>query len=195
MKETQISEQDPVTVIVKHCVLPDKENEYQVWARGITEAARQFDGYLGVNFLRPSALDQQHHILIFKFNSYENMLKWEESPERALWKDKRKHITKDEPEIHRYKGWDYWFTLPPTAKVAPPRYKMALITLISIYPLALFIPMLFDPVIGWLPVGIVVLITAAIIVPLMLYVVMPAMVKLFSWWLYFSPKNRRNQLQ
>jgi antibiotic biosynthesis monooxygenase (ABM) superfamily enzyme len=190
MKETEINEHDPVTVIVKHCVLPGKEIEYQEWAIGITEAARQFDGYLGVNFIRPSAMDEQHHILIFKFNSYENMLKWEESPERAYWKDKRKHITKDEPEIHRYKGWDYWFTLPPSAKIAPPRYKMALITLVSIYPLALFVPMLLNPFIGFLPQIIVVLITAAAIVPLMLYLVMPTMVKIFSWWLYPDRKQR-----
>jgi uncharacterized protein len=189
MQESNISASDPVTVIVKHRVIPGKEVEYEVWAQGITEAARKFDGYLGVNFIRPSDSQSDEYVLIFKFNSYESMQRWEESPERNLWRSKRKHLTIDEPEIHRYKGWDYWFTLPPTAKVAPPRYKMALITLISLYPLALFLPMLLHPLIGWLPVAIVVFITAAVIVPLMLYFVMPTMVKLFSWWLY--PKTMK----
>lgn len=188
MKETDIKAKDPVTVIVKHRVIPGKEAEYEEWAKGITGAARKFDGYLGVNFIRPSDSGSQDYVLIFRFNSYQNMQNWEESPERAHWKTKRHNITIDEPEIHRYKGWDYWFTLPPAAKVAPARYKMAFITLISIYPLALFIPILLDPLTGHLPLAVVVLITAAIIVPLMLYIVMPAMVKLFSWWLY--PKKK-----
>jgi uncharacterized protein len=188
MKESNSKENDPVTVIVKHRVIHGKEDEYEKWAEGITNAARQFDGYLGVNFIRPSTADTQEHILIFKFNSYQNMHNWEGSELRAEWKAKRKNITVDEPDIHRFKGWDYWFTLPPSAKIAPPRYKMALITLISIYPLALFIPMVLEPLIGWMPIAILVFITAALIVPLMLYIVMPAMVKLFSWWLYPSNK-------
>lgn len=189
MRGTKINEQDPVTVIVKHRVIPGKEADYETWAEGITEAARSFDGYLGVNFIRPSNTESQEYVLIFKFNTYENMQNWEDSPERAQWKAKRRNITIDEPEIHRYKGWDFWFTLPPAARVAPPRYKMALITLISIYPLALFIPMMLTPLIGWLPLGVEVLITAAIIVPLMLYIIMPAMVKAFSWWLYPKIKS------
>lgn len=191
MDQNTIGEQDQVTVIVKHRVISGKEGEYEQWAAGITEAARKFDGYLGVNFIRPSNPVNPEYVIIFKFNSYQSMLNWEESPERAEWKARRKHITIDEPEIHRYKGWDFWFTLPPEARIAPPRYKMALITLISIYPLALFLPMLLNPIIGWLPVALVVFITASLIVPLMLYFVMPAMVKLFSWWLY--PDNSRRK--
>lgn len=184
MTQRGIGEQDQVTVIVKHKVIAGKEEEYERWATGITDAARKFDGYLGVNFIRPSGPENREYVLIFKFNTYQNMRNWEESPERAEWKEKRRHLTIDEPDIHRYKGWDFWFTLPPAAKVAPPRYKMALITLVSIYPLALFLPMLLNPLIVWLPVAITVFITASLIVPLMLYFVMPAMVKLFSWWLY-----------
>jgi uncharacterized protein len=148
MKETKISASDPVTVIVKHRVVKGKEVEYEHWSQGITEAARKFDGYLGVNFIRPSDPESDEYVLIFKFNSYGSMQRWEDSPERNAWRIKRMHLTIDEPEIHRYKGWDYWFTLPPTAKVAPPRYKMALITLFSLYPLALFLPMLLEPLIG-----------------------------------------------
>lgn len=184
MNIMNISANDPVTVIVKHRVIKGKEFDYEIWAQGITEAARKFDGYLGVNFIRPSHLQSEEYVLIFKFNSYENMQHWESSAERDEWRNKRKHLTIDEPEIQRFKGWDYWFTLPSAARVAPPRYKMALITLFSLYPLALFLPMLFEPVIGWMPVALVVLITAAVIVPVMLYIVMPTMVKLFSWWLY-----------
>lgn len=188
MKESTISSNDPVTVIVKHRVIRGKENEYELWAQGITEAARKFDGYLGVNFIRPSNSQSDEYILIFKFNSYKSMQRWEDSSERNIWRNKRQSITIDEPEIHRYKGWDYWFTLPPAAKIAPPRYKMAIVTLISLYPLALFLPMLINPVIGGLHDAIIVFITAAVIVPLMLYFVMPTMVRIFSWWLY--PENK-----
>ncbi len=181
-------ENDPVTVIVKHRVITGKETEYERWAQGITEAARQFDGYLGVHFIRPSASENQEYVLIFKFNSYEHMQQWENSPQRATWKAKRAHLTIDEPVIHRYKGWDYWFTLPPAATMAPARYKMAVITIFSLYPLALFIPMLLAPAIGSFPQGIVVFITACVIVPLMMYIVMPFMVKIFAWWLYPSRK-------
>jgi len=187
MIQSGLGDRDQVTVIVKHRVIPGKRKEYEHWAMGITDAARKFDGYLGVNFMRPSGSDSNEYVLIFKFNTYQDMLSWEESAERAEWSAKRRHLTIDEPDIHRYRGWDFWFTLPPAAKVAPPRYKMALITLMSIYPLALFMPMLLNPLTGGLPLALSVFFTALLIVPLMLYFVMPAMVKLFSWWLY--PKN------
>ncbi len=184
MKESTNHEPDPVTVIVRHRVIPGFEKPYEDWAQGISEAARRFDGSLAVNFIKPADLNKPIYTIIFKFNSQENMQHWEASPERREWAEKRRPFTIDEPEIEHHTGWDYWFTLPDRANKTPPRYKMALITWISIYPLALFIPMLLHPLIGWLPLAIEVLLTAAVIVPLMAWVVMPMMIKLFSGWLY-----------
>jgi uncharacterized protein len=180
---------DPVTVIVKHRVIPGKEQEYEEWARGITEAARKFDGYLGVNYIRPSDSSKAEHVLIFKFNSYATMMSWEESEERAKWKEKRRNITIDEPRIQRVKGWDYWFTLPAAAMLPPARYKMLIITVFSLYPLSLYVPRLLKPVIGGFPLAFQVFVNSAVIVPLMMFLVMPAMIRIFSFWLYPSKPN------
>src|SRR5262245_32409243 len=43
----------PVTVVIRNRVRPGKEAEFEDWLRGITQAASQFDGYLGFNVVRP----------------------------------------------------------------------------------------------------------------------------------------------
>ncbi len=176
--------QDPVTVVVTHRVVAGFEKSYEEWAQGITQAARTFDLALGVNLIRPQTSASPEYVIIFKFSSREAMSRWEASDERRQWAERRRLFTIDEPTVHHHYGWDYWFSLPSNASVAPPKYKMAFITWISIYPLALFMPMLLRPVTQHFHVAIEVLIVAAVIVPLMAWVIMPFMIRIFSKWLY-----------
>ncbi len=175
---------EPVTVIVKHCVKSGNEAAYEVWAQKVSHAASRFEGFLGVNFIRPSEGKGSEYVLIFKFNSYENLLVWEESDERQHWVNMRRSMTVGEPRIKRYTGWDYWFALPDAAIIPPPKYKMAIITFISLYPLALLVPMALNPFIGQLETFLFTLFNSAIIILIMSYIMMPLMVNLFKHWLY-----------
>ena len=68
--------------------------------------------------------------------------------------------------------------------VPPPRYKMATLTWVAIFPLVNIINLLLESTLNSLPPLLRSLIITAILVPLMTYVVMPRITRLFAWWLY-----------
>ena len=82
-------------------------------------------------------------------------------------------------------GLETWFTLPSKpGEPAPPRYKMAVVTWIAVFPLASAIFAVTQPLLGGLPVVLCTLAFTLIMVTTMTYVVMPRMTRLFSFWLY-----------
>lgn len=82
-------------------------------------------------------------------------------------------------------GLETWFTLPSKAgEPAPPRYKMATVTWLAVFPTVLIIFTLFGPLLNLLPTVLRTLVFTLTMVTLMTYVIMPRMTRLFSFWLY-----------
>jgi uncharacterized protein len=174
----------PVTAIASRRVKSGKEQEFEEWVSGILGAAAEFPGYLGSNVIRPSDDDDDEFQILFKFDHASNLKRWEKSGERRTW------LRRVEPLVHEENvrvltGLETWFTLPSRpGEPAPPRYKMAVVTWIAVFPLATAIFALTQPVLGGLPSVIRTLVFTLIMVTLMTYVVMPRMTRLFSFWLY-----------
>ncbi|WP_304454675.1 hypothetical protein [Nocardiopsis sp. YSL2] len=66
---------------------------------------------------------------------------------------------------------------------APPRYKTALVSWLSVYPIITLLLWLLGPVVSALPVPVVTLVLTVVLVTLQTYVVMPFMTRLFQPWL------------
>ncbi len=104
--------------------------------------------------------------------------------------ERRRWLKRAEPLIHEEKikvltGLETWFTRPSRpGEPAPPRYKMAVVTRLAVYPLITLILVLLGPVLGLLPMLVRTLVLTALMVTLMTYVIMPRMTRLFSFWLY-----------
>jgi hypothetical protein len=82
-------------------------------------------------------------------------------------------------------GLESWFTLPTRSGVAPPpRYKMAILTWATIFPLITVIVVVSAPLLGSLPVVVRLAATTAVTVSLMTWVVMPRVTRLLHRWLY-----------
>lgn len=75
----------------------------------------------------------------------------------------------------------------------PPRYKIATITWLAIFPLALAINAVLHPMLNPLSPTLRLMLLTGIIVPLMTYLVMPKMTKWFSDWLYASEKDGKRR--
>src|SRR5918911_1735856 len=73
----------PATAIVSHRVPPDKVAEYCEAQAALTEAARNFPGFVGTEVLSPVAGLQEEWVAIFRLESNQAMKRWLESPERA----------------------------------------------------------------------------------------------------------------
>lgn len=72
----------------------------------------------------------------------------------------------------------------------PPRWKMAIITWIAIYPIITILLLIIGPIIlGHLPIPIVTLILSVTLVLLMTFIVMPLLTRAFRPWLLRRPAN------
>ncbi|VEP15601.1 conserved hypothetical protein [Hyella patelloides LEGE 07179] len=185
----------PVTVVISRRVKPGCEAAFEKFMSGITSAAMTFEGHLGTNVFRPSSRENNQYHIILKFDRASNLRVWEESECRKQWLARAESLRLEPATIRVISGLETWFTLPsPKPIIPPPRYKMAAITLLAIFPLIQLVNLIFAPLLELLPLPLLLrsLIVTAIIVLLMTYVVMPRMTKLFSKWLY--PKRRCSTL-
>ena len=73
----------------------------------------------------------------------------------------------------------------PQAQTAqqPPKYKIALLTWIAIYPLITIILAIFGEQLSQLPLPLRTLLLTAVLVPVMVYCAVPVLRNLFSKWL------------
>ena len=185
LEQTSNTDEDPpVTAVASRRVKSGKEQEFEEWVSGILGAAEEFPGYLGSNVIRPREDDDDEFQIVFKFDRASNLKRWDESEERHAWLRQVQPLVHEE-NVRVLTGLETWFTLPSRpGEPAPPRYKMAVVTWIAVFPLATLIFALTHPLLGGLPAVIRTLVFTLIMVTTMTYVVMPRMTRLFSFWLY-----------
>ena len=177
----------PVTVVISRRVKPGCEAAFEKFISGITAAAMTFEGHLGTNVFRPNNLTDREYKIIFKFDRASNLKIWEKSECRRQWLARAESLRLEPARIRVITGLETWFTLSSPQRVSPPpRYKMATITLITLFPLIQLAQLTIAPLLELTPLPLLLqsLIITAILVWLMTYVAMPRMTKLFSKWLY-----------
>jgi len=186
--EDQRREDPPATGVASRRVEPGREGEFEAWISGILGAVKGFPGYLGSDVLRPSdSKEDDEYSIIYRFDHASNLKRWEESDERRRWLDKAGPLVREQ-KVHRLTGLETWFTLPSRdGQPAPPRYKMAVVTWLAVFPTVLVIFTLFGPLLNLLPTVLRTLLFTLTMVSLMTYLIMPRMTRLFSFWLY--PKD------
>jgi uncharacterized protein len=189
MSENNRKSQDsPVTVVISRRVKPKCEAEFEEFLAGVINACGQFPGYLGSSIFRPANADDPEYRVVFKFDRLSNLRHWEASEERQKFFILAEKLTEQAPEIQILTGLETWFTLPGKASIVPPlRYKMALVTWITVFPLITVISMVFQSQLSPLPTILRVMVVTGIAVPMMTYILMPKMTQLFAKWLYPKP--------
>lgn len=183
---------DLVTVIVTRKAKKGKIKEFEEWTDGIIHEAMKFEGHMGVNIIYPSD-PSNPYVIILRFDTYENLTKWEKSEKRKEWLKKGKDITEGEPVVQIQTGLEFWFT-PSSGQSSssigdngsvkpPPLYKMAIVTGGIIFIMInTLIPLILQLTIN-LHFLLSTLVAVAIMVPLMTYVVMPSVTRLLRPWL------------
>jgi antibiotic biosynthesis monooxygenase (ABM) superfamily enzyme len=200
MPAEQIDKDGPVTVVVTRFAKRNKIREFEEWMDGIIHEAMKFEGHMGVNVIRPSDLSNPEYVIIFRFNTFENLARWENSEARREWLAKSKEVAEGEPVIEKQTGLEIWFTprsrsggsikgdkasttTTTTAPIAPPRYKMAIvITAIIFILVSTLIPQIRQLTTG-LHIHVSTFLGVAIMVFLMTYVIMPSVTRLLGPWL------------
>jgi uncharacterized protein len=178
--EDLANETGPLTVIVNWHVRKGREREFEAWRHEIAAAALEFPGHMGVNLILPSGGGREY-VVIFRFDTYEHLRAWQESDIRRELLKKAEPFRENEPSYRMENGLEYWFAPPGPA--SPPRWKMALVTAVGVWPASMLVPWLLTPLIRGLPSPLQTLLVAVGIVILLTWGIMPLLVKILKRWL------------
>lgn len=186
INETTKKIDPPVTVTISRHVKPGHELEFEALVSAVSHEANHFTGHLGTNLFRPDGKNNHEYRIIYKFDCMSHFHAWQTSDIRANYYKKIDALLTDPPQIHVLTGLETWFKLPnyQGALVPPPRYKMAIVSWIAIYPLVIVILNVLAPFLSSLSIPARAAIITLIAIPSMTYVIMPRMTQLFSRWLY-----------
>src|ERR687895_3006147 len=126
----------PVTVIVKRIAKKDKIKEFEEWLSGISKEVSRQEGSMGIDIIRPRDNESKpEYVIIFRFNNYYNLTRWENSSIRNEWLQKGTDLVVADPDVQKFTGLEFWFTpyfkktSPLIPLSPPPRYKMVIVTI------------------------------------------------------------------
>jgi len=160
-----------------------RELDFEEYLTGISRAAMAKPGHLGTNIFRPAKGSNQAYRVIFKFDRRSNLLRWESSKERALWRRLGETVsTTCSREV--ISGLEAWFTLPEHVEPHPSKHKMTLVVWLGIYMLVNIAFVTVGPLVESLPLLLRTLIITGLVVPVMTYFVLPFLTRLFRRWLF-----------
>lgn len=170
----------PVTVIAKHKVTIGKENEFKGWVDEVNQTCQRFIGYLGTEIIRPVTADGNEYTCIFRFDNIIHLEHWVNSNERKKLLMRAQQFGETEPDYQHYHSLEFWFD---NKAKSPSDFKMAIVTFFAIWGLVHFIAPFVSTVLP-APFWVQEMVTVALIVLLMTFLVMPFLIKVFYKWLF-----------
>jgi antibiotic biosynthesis monooxygenase (ABM) superfamily enzyme len=177
---------EPVTLVFSFTVKKGNEKEFEEWAHEITEAGKHFEGHLGSSWIRTPNTATNYTVII-KFLDITDSNKWLRSGVRKrLLKKVYPLIKENKPNRQQnITGLETWFTLPGSVTITPPpRWKMVIMTMIGIYPIGFIYQAYLVSYFKLLPLLLRPVALSLILTPILTYLIMPQLTKLFRNWLY-----------
>ena len=179
---------EPVTILVRRRVKPGREADYEAWLTRLTEGvAREFPGYLGAEFHRPSGLGGDYRS-VFRFDSLAALERFEGSDFRARMLADAAPLFAGDAAWERLTGLEFWFDPPPGTKVPQPSpHRMALVLVAVVFVLVLVLNLALGPLMAGWPLALRILVTVVIQVGLMTYLIMPRLTPRIARFIYPKP--------
>ncbi|VUZ27565.1 Uncharacterised protein, partial [uncultured Comamonas sp.] len=178
-----------VTVLIARRVQPAAVAAFEAAMQGMLAAAEGFPGHLGGQLVPPQeagdgAEPLLYHV-VFAFDNEAHLAAWQVSTQREHWLQQVLPHTVGTQQLHRVTGLDYWFAAPnSTTRAAPPRWKVAVVTWLGIFPTVLLLFLTVAPLLAdWTLVPRVLVITLLVVV-IMTWGVAPRLTRWLHPWLH-----------
>ena len=187
--DANIKIDDPITMMFSDRVKPEKINEYEDWLRDIHNDAKQFTGFLDVNFITPNDPASPEYITIIKFNNQKNINDWMNSSTHAKWLAELPDLIDHGADMQQASGLELWFSRPKclVSTDPPPIWKQIVLSVAIVYPLIVVLNLMLNPITGNLPWLLSLFISVVILSSLLAHPIMPFATKLLRNWLYPKP--------
>ncbi len=174
---------EPVTTMFARRVHPDHHDQYERWLTGISRCSSGYAGNMGTTILRPGG-KHGDYVAITHFESEANRLAWMESDDRQQWLTRLESISVQCERVDSLAGMESWFTVNALSDaMPPPRYKTGLMVLLGLYPTAMALGIVLEPLLAELPRPLALLVSLSCSVTAMVWFVLPLLTRLFRPWL------------
>jgi len=173
-----------VATIVRHFIKENKQDEFEHWIKGISVKAKQFEGFEGLQLIPPPKGNREY-ISLFKFSSISDLKKWMDSTERQKEIEKLIAFSEKEMILRNIEGIEFWFEAPE-AKITntPPKWKMSLLTWTAVFPGVVLLSSFYHTLFNNLNPMIHTLLVTLTLVPLLTWVLMPMIIRVFKSWIF-----------
>lgn len=184
--ETRTGPDEPVTVIIRRRVKPNKVADYEDWLRRFqAEALKSLTGYLGVTTQRPSGGANVEYVSVLRFASVAALQAFEASELRARYLAEATPFVDGDAIWEKLTGLEFWFSAPSGTQVPQPsRFRMALVMIAVVFFLVLSIGTAVGSVLADWPYPLRLLVTISIEVFFMTYWLMPRLTRWLAPWIY-----------
>ncbi|MBI3869172.1 MAG: antibiotic biosynthesis monooxygenase [Verrucomicrobia bacterium] len=178
----------PIHIAISRRVRPGCEAEFQAALREFFRVSFAHSGVWGASMLTPPpGSDSREYGILRTFAGETERDAFYESPMFKAWEERARTLTEGEPVYRQLHGLEAWFRAP---RNPPPRWKMAVATLLGVYPVSLLIGVVLSPALRQLPLALNLFVVSAIIVGLLTWVVMPLVARLLHGWLNPQPQTK-----
>jgi uncharacterized protein len=174
-----------VTAVISRNIKAGHEKDYDDWLQRYMISERKVPGYLGTTIIAPGGSNSSVRYIVNRFADRALLDAWENSDEALKLEEEANNCSTQYYE--RATGLETWFTTPDLKTiVAPPRWKMAIVSFIGAFSISSLAQYIFSPYLGqWhLPASVVMNI---ILVVGLTYFAMPFLSRMLRRWLY--PRN------
>lgn len=160
------------------------------WQRGMATAAEGYDGYQGTDVFPPNDERGDEWVVALHFADDALLQKWLESPARAGRIDELRARVGDFAIQRLSGGFGPWFSGLSKAADAPPAWRMAFTVLFALYPTVMVLSLFPGPRLSPLGFPLSMLVSNALSVVILQWVVMPLVMKLVAPWINAKSEQR-----
>jgi antibiotic biosynthesis monooxygenase (ABM) superfamily enzyme len=191
MEQNKREEPTPITMVISEVAKLDRLREYEEWANDLIRAVKTFEGFAGVDVIRPGDHSHPEYVLIIIFDGFDHLKSWQESQIFAELMAHSEELIVGEAQIQKASGLELWFTLPDESRFMPrpAYYKMVIVSMIGVFSIVLLVNAVFGPLLDTLPYLLSLLISVTAVSALMTYPVMPYLTHWLNPWLYPTQKK------
>lgn len=176
-----------ITLLVNHTVSTDRRPAFLDALKELLKSFEQAKGANGYKVFEKEDGSVSQITILQRFASTADHEAWLASEDFARWKSAVTPLNSTLGGVKSYSGIAALFAAGQ-APDAPPRWKMAVVLFIAVFPLSLGLSHWFGKALASTPPLIGALISSPIMVMLMTYVMVPILTKIFSRWL--QPSGR-----
>jgi uncharacterized protein len=177
------NESSGATEVIGREIKAGREKDFDEWFRHFLDLKKRASGYLSTTVIAPGGSNSGTRYIITRFSDKESLETWQESEERTKMLDEVNRYST--PHYKTATGLETWFALPKLEAIKPPpRWKMALVTLVAASIISTVAQFFLDPIIVSWPDMVKSLMITTIIVLGLTYFAMPQLTKLLRRWLY-----------